>query len=346
VFETDPSGAVRASCEGRYTRAVDNSVAAVEGSGADPAARPASFVHDALFYRDEADYLAGTLPFLRDSLAAGMPALVAVPAPQGSWVSRELGCAAERVRFLDMTIDGRNPNRIIPAVLRAFADEHPGRPVAIVAEPVWPGRSAAEYPACVQHDAMVNVVFAGLAGTILCPYDSRSLEPEVLRDAGRTHPALIASGVRAPSTLYCDPAEVVADFNRPLPCPEHATFVLDFAGMDDLPLVRTFVRRHASEAGLSHDRSIDLAMAANEIATNTVRHAGGAGSVRVWADNGHVLCDITDGGYVEGTVAGRLTPPVTSEGGRGLVVSNHLCDLVRLYSVPGLTTVRLFVRIS
>jgi anti-sigma regulatory factor (Ser/Thr protein kinase) len=325
---------------------VDNSVAAADGPGADPPARPASFVHDALFYRDEEEYLAGTMPFLRESLSAGMPVLVAVPARHGAWVSHGLGGEAKRVRFLDMTIDGCNPNRIIHAVLQAFIDEHPGRPVAIIGEPVWAGRSAAEYPACVQHEAMINVVFAGLAGTILCPYDSRKLEPEVLRDASRTHPTLVLRGTRTRSKRYTDPATVVADFNRPLPCPAHATAVMDFAGMGDLPRLRDFVCRHASGAGLPHDRAIDLQMAANEIATNTIRHAGGAGSVRVWAEDGHVLCDITDSGYVEVTLAGRLAPPLTSEGGRGLLVSNYLCDLVRLYSVPGFTTVRLFVRIS
>ena len=324
---------------------MDHSVAAADGSGADPPVRPASFVHDALFYRDESEYLAGTMPFLRDSLAAGVPALVAAPALQVLWVRGALGGAADTVRFLDMTIDGRNPNRIIPAVLQAFVDDHPGQPVAMIGEPVWAGRSPAEYPACVQHEAMINVVFAGLAGTILCPYDSRHLEPEVLQDAGRTHRTLILGGVRTPSRCYCDPAEVVADFNRPLPCPPHPTAGMDFVGIDDLPKLRDFVRREALTAGLSHDRSIDLQMAANEIATNTVRHAGGAGSARVWAEDGHVLCDITDSGYVPGTVAGRLAPPITSEGGRGLLVSNYLCDLVRLYSVPGLTTVRLFVRL-
>jgi anti-sigma regulatory factor (Ser/Thr protein kinase) len=325
---------------------VDHSVAAADGSGADPPGRPASFVHDALFYRDESDYLAGTVPFLHDSLAAGVPALVAAPVQQVSWVRRALGGAAATVRFIDMTIDGRNPNRIIPAILQAFVEDHPGRAVAMIGEPVWAGRSPAEYPACVQHEAMINVVFAGLAGTILCPYDSRNLEPEALQDAGRTHPTLILAGVRTPSRRSCVPAQVVADFNRPLPCPPYATAGMDFVGMDDLPKLRDFVRREAITVGLSHDRSIDLQMAANEIATNTVRHAGGAGSARVWAEDGHVLCDITDSGYVPGTVAGRLAPPITSESGRGLLVSNYLCDLVRLYSVPGLTTVRLFVRLS
>ena len=325
---------------------MDNSVAAADGPGADPPARPASFVHDALFYRDEEEYLAGTMPFLRESLSAGMPVLVAVPARHGAWVSHGLGGEAKRVRFLDMTIDGCNPNRIIHAVLQAFIDEHPGRPVAIIGEPVWAGRSAAEYPACVQHEAMINVVFAGLAGTILCPYDSRKLEPEVLRDASRTHPTLVLRGTRTRSKRYTDPATVVADFNRPLPCPAHATAVMDFAGMGDLPRLRDFVCRHASGAGLPHDRAIDLQMAANEIATNTIRHAGGPGEARVWVREGHVICEITDAGHIADPLAGRQAPPLTSEAGRGLLVINYLCDLVRGYSVPGVTVIQMFMRLA
>jgi anti-sigma regulatory factor (Ser/Thr protein kinase) len=326
---------------------VDTKAAAAHQPGDGPAAaRSPSFAHDALFYRNEDEYLTGTLPFLRDSLRAGTPALVAVPAANGGWISRALGGDAGRVRFVDMTIDGRNPNRIIPAVLRAFVDDHPGQPVAIIGEPIWPGRTAAEYPACVQHEALINVVFAHLAGTILCPYDSRRLEPEILSDACRTHPNVIVNGERNSSMRYADPVHVVHDFNQPLPCPDHATAVMDFAGIDDLPRLREFVGRHAGAAGLAHDRSIDLQMSANEIATNTIRHADGAGAARIWAEDGHVLCDITDSGYIEDLLAGRLQPPITSEGGRGLLVSNYLCDLVRLYSVPGLTTVRLFMRLS
>jgi anti-sigma regulatory factor (Ser/Thr protein kinase) len=322
--------------------------AAADWPGDGPAAaRPPVLVHDALFYKDEHEYLAGAVAFLRDSLRAVMPALVAVPGESGARIGKALGPDAARVRFVDMAIDGRNPNRIIPAVLCTFDDECPGEPVAIICEAVWPGRTAAEYPACLQHEALVNVVFAELAGTILCPYDSRRLEPEVLSDACRTHPNVLTGGERKPSMRYTDPFQVVREFNRPLPYPDRATAVMDFASFDDLPRLRDFVGRRASAAGLAHDRSVDLQMAANEIATNTIRHAGdGAGSARIWTDDGHVVCDITDAGHIEDPLAGRVLPPVTSECGRGLLVSNYLCDLVRIYSVPGLTTVRLFMRLS
>ncbi|MBT2493503.1 MEDS domain-containing protein [Streptomyces sp. ISL-96] len=43
------------------------------------AASDESFVHPALFYRDDDAYLAGTIPFITDGLCAGEPVAVAVP---------------------------------------------------------------------------------------------------------------------------------------------------------------------------------------------------------------------------------------------------------------------------
>ncbi|MER6691577.1 MEDS domain-containing protein, partial [Streptomyces minutiscleroticus] len=37
------------------------------------------FLHPALFYAGEREYLAGTVPFVREGLAAGEPVAVAVP---------------------------------------------------------------------------------------------------------------------------------------------------------------------------------------------------------------------------------------------------------------------------
>jgi hypothetical protein len=42
------------------------------------------FDHPALFYRDDREYLAGTLPFIADGLAAGAPAT--------SWAATPSGC--------------------------------------------------------------------------------------------------------------------------------------------------------------------------------------------------------------------------------------------------------------
>jgi hypothetical protein len=75
-------------------------------------------IHEALFYNDAEEYLTGTLPFVEDGLAVDEPVLVAVPADNGALLRPKLGDTAGRVRFLDMTVNGRNPGRIIPAVAR------------------------------------------------------------------------------------------------------------------------------------------------------------------------------------------------------------------------------------
>ncbi|NEY36638.1 hypothetical protein GTU99_31595, partial [Streptomyces sp. PRKS01-65] len=158
--------------------------------GAPAAAGPVDpFVHPALFYRDDEEYLRGTVPFVREGLAAGEPVAVAVPGERLALIREALGDAADGVRMLDMREAGRNPGRIIPGVLRAFADAQPeGRRVRIIGEPIWAGRSDTEYPACVQHEALINAAFQGRTVTILCPYDAHRLDERVLADAHATHP--------------------------------------------------------------------------------------------------------------------------------------------------------------
>ncbi len=112
---------------------------------------------------------------------------------------------AELVRTADMAQAGRNPGRIIGTVLTAFVREHAGHRVRIIGEPIWAGRSNDEYPACAEHEALINVALAESPAYVLCPYDVRRLGREWLTDATRTHPTLAADGERWDSPAYTDP---------------------------------------------------------------------------------------------------------------------------------------------
>jgi len=171
--------------------------------------------HLGFFYRNRADYIWGTLPFVRDGLAAGVPVLVAVPERGLELLRSELGRDVKNINLIDMTSAGRNPARILPALLLAFADTHPG-PVRIIDEPVWPGRSGLEYPACLQHEALINLSFAERPGTILCPYDASRLAPAVLEDTRRTHPYLGSAEHGWYGSVDYDPMQVIAGCHRPL----------------------------------------------------------------------------------------------------------------------------------
>ncbi|MGY1580387.1 anti-sigma factor RsbA family regulatory protein [Streptomyces sp. MN13] len=299
------------------------------------------FIHPALFYGDDEEYLAGTVPFVREGLDAGEPVAVAVPGERLALIREGLGEAAAGVRLLDMREAGRNPGRIIPGVLRQFADaQPPGRRVRIIGEPVWAGRSATEYPACVQHEALINAAFTGRPVTILCPYDVSRLQADVVTDAYATHPTVVEAGTGGAgrvSDAY-DPEGVVARYNRPLTVvPDALAVVFD---AESLPEARHVVTGEGARHGLTGTRLGDLALVTAELTTNSVVHGGGTGTVRVWTEDGHLVVEVRDKGRLTDPLAGRRPAPQTQRGGRGLLLVNLVSDLVRTHTDDAGTTVR------
>ncbi|MFI0408652.1 anti-sigma factor RsbA family regulatory protein [Actinomadura sp. 3N508] len=302
----------------------------------------AGFFHPALFYRDEGEYLAGTVPFVRAGREAGEPVAVAVPGERLATLRDALGRTADEVSWLDMSEAGRNPGRIIPGVLRDFADRHAGGGrVRIIGEPIWPGRSATEYPACAQHEALINLAFAGRGVSILCPYDVSGLDEVVIADARATHPVLIDRHGEHVSGDYA-PHRVISAYNRPLPEPPGAV-AMSF-DLDALPLVREFVTRWGARLGLGPRAVGDLELAANELAANSCLHGGGAGTARLWSEDGQVVFEVRDAGTITDPLAGRRPADMSPDGGRGILMVNHLADLVRMHTGPDGTTVRIYMR--
>ena len=82
--------------------------------------------HLALFYHGHGEYLAALGGLIRASRARGDAVLVAVPGHKAELVRRELADDSAQVTMVDMTDLGRNPARIIPAVL-TYASQQRGR---------------------------------------------------------------------------------------------------------------------------------------------------------------------------------------------------------------------------
>jgi anti-sigma regulatory factor (Ser/Thr protein kinase) len=299
------------------------------------------FVHEALIYHDDASYLNGTMPFIYRALAADEPVLVAVPQSNVDLLRTRLGTFADNVRFHDMTAAGRNPGRIIPWVLTAFIDEHAGRPVRIIGEPIWAARSRDEYSVAAQHEAMINVACRGRHATILCPYDASTLAGDAIAEAEQTHPTMVAEGRRAPSRRY-DPHQVLRVHNKPLAEPPPGATAL-FFDAPELARVREVVAEQGTAAGLDPTRIEDLKRAVNEVATNSIMHGGGTGTLRTWITDDRIVCEVRDFGWIRDPMVGRLRPSPTSERGRGLVLAHHVCDLVQMYTCQTGTTTRLHV---
>jgi anti-sigma regulatory factor (Ser/Thr protein kinase) len=304
-----------------------------------------NFRHEALFYTGEDEFLAGAVPFVRDAVWAGEPVLVAVSEVRARAIAGELNGEAEAVHFVDMAELGRNPACIIPA-WSDFVERHGarGRPLRGIGEPIWAGRSPAELVECQRHESLLNLAFADTPSFwLLCPYDTEALEPDVIDEAQRSHPFVRENGAHLESTSYSGIASAATPFRAPLPEPSAATHTLAFDG-DSLALLREFVSRQASDAGIGAGRVKDLVLAVSEVATNSVRYGGGHGTMRLWCEDDALVCEFNDRGRLDHPLAGRVRPDVEQVGGYGLWLVNQLCDLVQVRSFPTGSVVRMHVR--
>jgi anti-sigma regulatory factor (Ser/Thr protein kinase) len=110
--------------------------------------------------------------------------------------------------------------------------------------------------------------------------------------------------------------------------------------IDSLGAVRDLVNRVASECGLASSGVDDLVLAANELATNVVRHGGGRGLVRLWCADDTVFCQMVDyGSGMPSSSASGEPPPPHALTGRGLWMIRRMADQMEIDTGPRGTTV-------
>ncbi|MFF9690336.1 anti-sigma factor RsbA family regulatory protein [Streptomyces sp. NPDC014623] len=305
--------------------------------------RQAAFYHPALFYGTEDEYLDGVGTFVRDAVSQEHSVLVAVPGPHLPLLRDFVG-GGEHVRWVDMYQAGRNPGRIL-SMLQEFAD-HAGEhaQVSIVGEPIWVGRTPAEAREATRHEALINLAFTGRPVSILCPYDT-ALPEDVLAQAYRTHPVVGDPGAYRASSRYTDPHEVCRDCDTPLPEPQDAV-VVPF-GAQGLALVRDRADRWAADAGLPPASRTDWLLAIGEATSNSVRHGGGRGTLRMWRADGELVAEIRDEGLLADPLTGRRRPdPRATTGGRGVWIMHQVCDLVEIRAAAQGLVLRLHMRLE
>ena len=328
---------------GRLTRHVPPTRREIMRTDIRRPSRDAGFRHDALFYAGIDGFVTCTSAFIRDSLAVGEPILVVVSEEKIELLRRELGGVPDGVRFTDMQQIGRNPARILPA-WRDFVSEHAtsGRRFRGIGEPIWATRSASELVECARHEALLNLAFAGDQASwwLACPYDTSSLPAAVLSEAERNHPWVTRDGQRRGSPTYRGLDDVARPFDDPLPEPDGSVRGHRFAE-DSLVTIRVHVAEAAAAYGLDPARTADMVLIVNEVATNSVRHGGGSGTLRIWEDTASVICEVRDRGRILDPFVGRTKPPAGRGSGFGLWLANELCDLVQIRSFPTGSVVRL-----
>ena len=291
-----------------------------------------TFNHEALLYADEDEFLAATFPHVRRALDRDDAVLAALPPRNIDLLRSELGPEAGAVAFADIQEVGRNPARIIP-IWRDFADANTGpdsRPLGI-GEPIWAGRRPDELVECHLHEALLNKAFDdGPAWDLLCPYDTSSLEPEVIAGARRSHPGVAADGAVHQSEEF-RPLAIDHVFAGDLDEPPAAATRLAVRE-NNLSEVRRAVSDLGASVGLDDERIGDLLLAVSELASNSVRHGGGEGLLVAWQERGSVMCEMRDAGSFSDPLVGRRRADLAASSGRGLWLVNSVSDLVQIRS--------------
>ena len=315
---------------------------AVTGSGRGRYRTHDAYRHEAFFWEGDDQFVAGTVPFIREGLEAGQAVMVAVTPGRIDVLREALDGEAAQVRFVDMERLGANPARIIPA-WRAFTDQHPGRPVRGIGEPIWRGRRMAELAECQMHEALLNLaVDPEIPLWLLCPYDTATLPEDVLAEAHRSHPVVVDVETHRGSTTYGGVHHLRKMFKTELPRTQVQVVVSHRSfGADDYAAVRADVRAHAAAAGVDAERTDDLVLGVHEVAVNSVRHGRGASELRIWEEHHALVCEVRGVGRIVNPMEGRLPAASQDEFGHGLWMANQLCDLVQVRSRKTGTTVRI-----
>ncbi|GAA1153231.1 anti-sigma factor RsbA family regulatory protein [Kribbella jejuensis] len=285
---------------------------------------PAGFQHEFFVHASDEEFVQRSAAFISEGLAAGETIVAVLPPQRFAGLRDALGAAHDEVRFVDMTVAGGNPARLIP-FWRSILEEHPG-PVRGLGEPAYPGRSAAAYDEVLLHEALSALAFA----------DDRSF---------RLCCAYEATVGIDPTVTHSDPGALAEkEFRTALDGVPDRAERWEF-GPAELGQVRQWLSGQAASHGVSRDRLEDLSLALHEICTNSIRFGGGRGRLAVWIASGALICDVTDGGRIDNLLVGRVLPPLDGLGGRGVWLANQLCDLVQLRSGDDFTQVRLHTRL-
>ncbi|WP_328873540.1 MEDS domain-containing protein [Streptomyces sp. NBC_00287] len=292
--------------------------------------QPQAFDHRMTVLGADDAFVAAAVPFIEEALYnPDEPPPVAIASPEKLDLLRDaLGGDAKRAVLVPHTdwYTGSAANAVAQAAGYLAAHGGPGGRIHLLMEPVWNGQagcSPRESAEWIRYEALANLLFAPLATTALCVYDTRTAGPALIAEARRAHPG---------TGVYEDPFRLAAELDAvPLP-PSPA---------DAYPLARPdaeAVRAWAGGSGLTDADAELFALAVTEAAAAL----GPVTGVRLWGQAPACVGELRSSRRVEDPLAG-FVPPDTGElePGQGLWYARQVCAYVDVRDDAQGATVRL-----
>lgn len=299
------------------------------------------FLHQGCVYGSDAEFLAMAVPFVRDGQRRGEPVLVATTATNRKLLHDVIGSHADGVEFADDDELGRRPPQRATAVHHYWTRHQPAGAVRVLAEPEWTGRSGREITALKRMEAALNVVLADTRIWMICPYDSRVVEGDVIEDVHRTHPECVVGGRAEPSAQFMAPEEFARSRASLLP-QGTAADLFRFEG--ELAAVRRYVLNTATALLRSDEDAVGMfGIAVGEAIAYLARQGVSRAAVWVRPAAGRVVCTLhsdTPLDHVHPFV-GYRPPGVAEQPGDGLWLTNQICEWLDVTSDESGCTIEL-----
>src|SRR4051794_6100984 len=166
---------------------------------------PGGYLHEAVLYDSDEEFLGVVVPFLQEGAAVGEPCLVALGAAATALVWAAVGDTAG-LTFLGDRYD--RPASVIRSNRDLFAAHltDGASQIRVASEVPHPGVGA-PWDGWARYEAAINHAYAEFPLWGLCAYDTRITPGPVLDDVARTHPYIATADGHRRNPRYQDPTE-------------------------------------------------------------------------------------------------------------------------------------------
>jgi anti-sigma regulatory factor (Ser/Thr protein kinase) len=295
--------------------------------------------HNALVYESEDEYLARAVPFLKAGIEAGEGAVVAHTRSGLAMMREALGPGATRVTFVDVSGAYTRPARTLAAYYKVYVEQLRKTPTLRAVADVQFGPDPGEWNLWTGYEAVFNRSFGHLPAWVLCSYDANGTPDPIIESVWQTHPEVVAHDSWNSSERYEDPDHIL---RRITPAPAPLTSLRPIPFRRGVEEIREHLARETAADKIGEAQSLDLLLAATEIANNAMQHGGGIQEIRVGRARGRFVCEIVDRGTgFDDPAAGYLAP---REGiGTGLWVARQLTWRIEFFQSPAGFTTRIWL---
>lgn len=299
----------------------------------------AALRHNAFVYESQGEYLARAVPFLTAGLEAGEGAIVAHTGPGMATIREALGADAAHVTFVDVSSAYTRPARTLAAYHKVYTRQLQRTPRLRAVADVQFGPDPREWDLWTGYEAVFNRSFGHLPAWVLCSYNANGTPDPIIEGVWQTHPEVADGQTWTTSGLFEDPNHLL---RRITPPPAVLPDLTSIPFVGDAEQLRERLAPALIAAGVGEAKTLEMLLAASEIATNAVQHGAGIADVRIGRAGGRFVCEVADrGAGFDDPAAGYLAP---REGvGRGLWVARQLTWRIEFFHSPGGFTARIWL---